>query len=179
MRAVLALLLATASAFRAPLPTRVRAAPRAALPDTLLLLAEATADTKATVTEAVGAEVYGPIFFGGCVPRARARPGGPRARAASASSSSASAARRSPRCSSTNRTPTSARVPGARGARAPVPTYSRAQLADDFMAEGKRELEAEFGVEATEAVLSGKTPARPAAAAPAAESAPDEDGYDD
>ena len=84
MRAVLALLLATASAFRAPLPTRVRAAPRAALPDTLLLLAEATADTKATVTEAVGAEVYGPIFFGGCVPRARARPGGPRARAASA-----------------------------------------------------------------------------------------------
>ena len=55
---------------------------------------------------------------------------------------------------------------------------SRAQLADDFMAEGKRELEAEFGVEATEAVLSGKTPARPAAA-PAAESAPDEDGYDD
>ena len=74
MRAVLALLLATASAFRAPLPTRVRAAPRAALPDTLLLLAEATADTKATVTEAVGAEVYGPIFFGGCVPRARARP---------------------------------------------------------------------------------------------------------
>ena len=52
------------------------------------------------------------------------------------------------------------------------------RLADDFMAEGKRELEAEFGVEATEAVLSGKTPARPAAA-PAAESAPDEDGYDD
>ena len=47
------------------------------------------------------------------------------------------------------------------------------------MAEGKRELEAEFGVEATEAVLSGKTPARPAAAPPAAESAPDEDGYDD
>merc|ERR1712147_327348 len=62
---VLALLLATASAFRPPLQTRVRAAPRAALPDTLLLLAEATADTKATVTEAVGAEVYGPIFFGG------------------------------------------------------------------------------------------------------------------
>merc|ERR1712147_464837 len=81
MRPVLALLLATASAFRPPLPTRVRAAPRAALPDTLLLLAEATADTKATVTEAVGAEVYGPIFFGGCVPRARARaPADPPAR---------------------------------------------------------------------------------------------------
>jgi len=60
----------------------------------------------------------------------------------------------------------------------PSRRMSRAQLADDFMAEGKRELEAEFGVEATEAVLSGKTPARPAAA-PAAESAPDEDGYDD
>ena len=60
----------------------------------------------------------------------------------------------------------------------PSRRVSRAQLADDFMAEGKRELEAEFGVEATEAVLSGKTPARPAAA-PAAESAPDEDGYDD
>lgn len=29
--------------------------------DTLLLLA----DTKATVTEAVGPEIYGPIFFGG------------------------------------------------------------------------------------------------------------------
>lgn len=61
----------------------------------------------------------------------------------------------------------------------PSRRMSRAQLADDFMAEGKRELEAEFGVEATEAVLSGKTPARPAAAPPAAESAPDEDGYDD
>ena len=60
----------------------------------------------------------------------------------------------------------------------PSRRISRAQLADDFMAEGKRELEAEFGVEATEAVLSGKAPARPAAA-PAAESAPDEDGYDD
>ena len=65
-----------------------------------------------------------------------------------------------------------------RRARARPDAVPAAQLADDFMAEGKRELEAEFGVEATEAVLSGKTPARPAAA-PAAESAPDEDGYDD
>lgn len=140
---VLALLLATASAFRPPLPTRVRAAPRAALPDTLLLLAEATADTKATVTEAVGAEVYGPIFFGG-IGLFLVGVGGAAVTALLIDKSDA---------------------------------YER--LADDFMAEGKRELEAEFGVEATEAVLSGKTPARPAAAAPAAESAPDEDGYDD
>lgn len=159
---VLALLLATASAFRPPLPTRVRAAPRAALPDTLLLLAEATADTKATVTEAVGAEVYGPIFFGG-IGLFLVGVGGAAVTALLIDKSDAYER---------------ARLRRPRRAR-PSRRMSRAQLADDFMAEGKRELEAEFGVEATEAVLSGKTPARPAAAAPAAESAPDEDGYDD
>merc|ERR1712147_390218 len=65
LAALAAFVVARSGAFRPPLRSHARAAPRAALPDTLLLLAEATADTKATVTEAVGAEVYGPIFFGG------------------------------------------------------------------------------------------------------------------
>ena len=57
--------LAVTSAFQAPRRSaraQLRAAtPQATMVDTLLLLA----DTKATVTEAVGPEIYGPIFFGG------------------------------------------------------------------------------------------------------------------
>ena len=84
--------------FRAPYPkARLRAAatPHAIGLDTLLLLA----DTRATVTEAVGPEIYGPIFMGGCVRAARYRRGNCRRdpRVGSGSSAPASAARSSPR----------------------------------------------------------------------------------
>mmetsp|Transcript_12902 Transcript_12902/g.38416 ORF Transcript_12902/g.38416 Transcript_12902/m.38416 type:complete len:154 (-) Transcript_12902:88-549(-) len=59
--ALLAALLVAARGFQAPRNARPRAAPRAALADLALLIAEGTMGS----SEPVGPEVYGPIFMGG------------------------------------------------------------------------------------------------------------------